>query len=94
MNGEYTFNTNTVRHATNCESFSDATVVLSDNSTFENLNTFFFAFLNSYVYLNGATDKNIPDKSGNGYDLLYNQTWLTEAEMEEIRKARAARKAA
>ena len=35
---------------------------------------------------NGATDKNIPDKSGNGYDLLYNQMWLTKAEMEEIRK--------
>ena len=35
---------------------------------------------------NGATNKNIPDESGNGYDLLYNQTWLTEAEMEEIRK--------
>ncbi len=35
---------------------------------------------------NGAAKRNIPDASGNGYDLLYNKTWLTEAEMEEIRK--------
>jgi len=31
--------------------------------------------------------KDITDLSGNGYDLKYNQTWLSEEEMEEIRKS-------
>ena len=30
--------------------------------------------------------KNIVDETGNGYDLIYSKTWLSEAEMEEIRK--------
>ena len=32
------------------------------------------------------TGKNIKDETGNGYDLLYSKTWLTEEEMKEIRK--------
>ena len=30
--------------------------------------------------------KNIKDETGNGYDLTYSKTWLSEEEMEEIRK--------
>ncbi len=30
--------------------------------------------------------KNIKDETGNGYDLIYSKTWLSEAEMEEVRK--------
>ncbi len=31
--------------------------------------------------------KNIVDETGNGYDIIYSKTWLTEAEMEAIRSA-------
>ncbi len=32
------------------------------------------------------TGKNIKDETGNGYDLLYSKTWVSEEEMSEIRK--------
>ena len=32
--------------------------------------------------------KNITDESGNGYNLFYSKTWLTEEEMEAVRKER------
>ncbi|MBE6634868.1 MAG: hypothetical protein E7617_01530 [Ruminococcaceae bacterium] len=31
--------------------------------------------------------KNITDDSGNGYDVLYEKTWISESEMEEMRKS-------
>ncbi|MBR5633528.1 MAG: metallophosphoesterase, partial [Clostridia bacterium] len=39
-----------------------------------------------YDITSANTKKDIPDASGNGYDMTYYKMWLTEAEMEAIRK--------
>ena len=46
MNGERSFNADTVRNSSDGEGFSDAAVLLGDNDTFVVLNSLFCAFDN------------------------------------------------
>ena len=58
MYREYALNAYAVGYAANGKGFRNTAVVLRDNSTLKDLDSFLFAFLNSYVNLNGAADKN------------------------------------
>ena len=44
------------------------------------------ALMMYYDLSNAEPASDIPDKSGNGYDMVYSRFWLTEEEMEEVRK--------
>ena len=51
MKWEDSFNANAVADLSDCESLSDAAVVLSDNDAFESLNSFRCAFYDLEEYL-------------------------------------------
>ena len=56
MDRESTFNANTVRNTADGKGFTDATVTLGNNSTFERLQTLAVAFYNFDPYADGIAD--------------------------------------
>ncbi len=56
MDGEYSFNANTEGYASYSEGLGNSAALLSDNCSFENLDSFLGAFLDLNGYANGITD--------------------------------------